>query len=393
MHYGDALKLSLFPAGRRLRQHIGEDNFSLFQDKAIEFFDVQNTVFDNHRDVHSCALNIRGYPVFEISESKLRVLIDELYSNFIQRNQVLTKTRVVAVTKERHGFLVGYYKDRIYHEQNFDVIVIGTGRSGFYDALHWMDSLGIEVSPSPISAGVRLECPAKFLLPLYNIHKDFKFSKFYGGTKVKSFCFSSAGPFGGRLKFCNYQDQFAEPMIFLDGHASSETPVMNKEGEPVGNFALLAQLEGFDAIDFINRIIRDRYIAQNSGHPIWQPLSQLLEVSEGYCADFPPSVNDARRGDVTALLGKEIIQPIVESIKDIVDFLSQELASNKVDIIRNINIIAPEVEFFWSKPSISQFFETNIRNCFVIGDVAGIAQGNIQASVSGHAAAYCISRR
>jgi len=270
----------------------------------------------------------------------------------------------------------------------FDKVIFSTGRAGFNTLNNIMDNLEVDRQSPNISIGIRIEMPHYLLKPIYNIHKDFKFSKIYKGMKVKSFCFSSGISAGGRLKYCHYQSEFSRPVIFLDGHSHVETGIKSK-APTHGNFALLVQMPRSFDYNWLSTVFVEKYFQLSRGKPV---VSSLASFLANYSEDDAPrtSVSDFVREDIRKLIPGDALIALRESVVEIMQRLSNLCGESIEQIISSSSVYAPDVEFFWPTVEVSSGFETSVPGFYVVGDSAGVAQGNVQAGISGISAAYDI---
>ena len=393
MHYGDSIKLSKFPAGRRLREHIGLEDFEHYQRLAEAFFGFEESAYSVGNSGPLDSLDIRRYPVAEVGESRLAGLIDRLHDKLLSECKIMMNARVINIERKSNGgFLLYSSHDNTQYQHDSEIVIIGTGRSGITDTVGMLHRLGVKTSPPSFSIGIRLELPAIFLESMYLAHPDFKYSKYYNGSKVKSFCFSSSSTRGGRIKFCHYQDQFSEQVVFLDGHSHVETEIPpSQEARALGNFALLIQRRMDDPEWWIASKLVPKYKSLYAGKPFYEPLVEFMEMPKQ--PRFLPSVTDLRHGRVSDLFDKDVVVILQDAIRELFSILAKNSGVDYSVLLSSTNVIAPELECFWPTVQVSESFETDIHGLYVIGDAAGIAQGIIQAATSGFAAANHVGLR
>jgi uncharacterized protein len=395
LQYGDAIKLSRYPAGRRLKALLG-DSYRLLELEAINFFSTLESEFTQSKIDWLGNFQIRSYPVAEISEDRLSKLLINKYLFLSQKHDVRLKTRVINITGFDSGYQITSECNGTLTNDNFDAVIVAVGRSGIVDAAQWFTCNNIKTKPGSLSIGVRFELPTSLLKPLYNIHKDFKYSDRQYGTKIKSFCFSAHPDTGGVIKYCNYQDQFQSPVIFLDAHTNVNKSVQSDSKECKGNFALLFQIQTeCSARDWVNTSFVSKYSKLFDGKPIWQPIQELIDENSKSKIDtsIQPSVKDIYRGNINSLLADEIVQPILSSYRSLCTEASRINGDSISKYYDKTIVMAPAVEFMWDTVDVSSSFETNARNFFVLGDCAGVAQGILQAAISGISAAQAILHR
>jgi uncharacterized protein len=395
LQYGDAIKLSRYPSGRRLKSLLG-DSYHLLELEAMKFFSTSTSEFTQSNNDWLGNFQVRSYPVAELSEDRLANFLINKYKLLKQKHDVRLKTRVINIIPFNTGYQITSVCNGIFKCDNFDAVIVAVGRSGITDASKWFISNNIKLTPGTLSIGLRFELPTYLLEPLYNIHKDFKFSSKQNGAKIKSFCFSAHPSTGGVIKYCNYQDQFQSPVILLDAHTNISKSRQNDGEERMGNFALLFQIQSnCSSHDWINTSFISKYSKLFDGRPIWQPILELINENNGSRVDVlnQPSVKDISRGSIESLLSGEVIQPILSSYHSLCKEASRISGNSIFEYYYKTIVMAPAVEFIWDTVEVSSSFETNARNFFVLGDCAGLAQGILQATISGISAAKEISHR
>lgn len=375
IHWGDAIKLSRFPSGRRLAALLG-DNYPALEQRAMLLFGVNGACFSDS-NLRTGMEGLRPYPVAELSEAEVQLWLLARHAAAIP--YLRTRSRVLNVEQRVNGgfTVVSSAPSRDRRTEEFDAVIVATGRAGVSDCASWVSRIGVDRRAGTPSIGLRFELPVELLGPLYRIHRDYKISLLRGGLKVKSFCFSSHLENGGRLKYCHYQDQFGSPAIFLDGHMNG---LDSDHASPVGNFALLVQTPQAEADASIFR-----YLSRFGGRPIWQPLVELISSSIGAKGSdqIRPSVCDIVRGDIRELFASSHLDVILAAFKEISETIAALTGLTDADVIAQTTVIAPAYEFFWDEIDVSPCFESNVKNLFFAGDCAGVAQGNLQAVISG----------
>lgn len=390
LHVDNAIKLSRFPSGRRLRSVLGME-YECFEREAMSFFETSPADYVEGSNPIGDILTPRQYPVAEVGESRLSSWITKTYKTLTRSCQIRLNTRVLGITATGREFEVISSKKRVINLDRFDVVLMASGRSGINDANDWFHSTGVKRSIGRPSIGIRIELPGDLLRPLYEMHRDFKFTDHRWSHKVKSFCFCGKPDMGGRIKYCHYQDQFIAGVVFIDGSTSIDG--MHHSGY-TGNFALLAQIatEGLSGRDWLNKVFIPCYIRASDGQPVWQPLSELVS-DRNTLVDVRSSVACMRRGAVDSIIPRNILNDLIASYDLIARFAAQRSAFALEEYWDKAVVMAPVAEFAWDRVETISRLETSIPGLYVIGDSAGLAQGNLQAAIGGFAAASQIIDR
>ena len=85
--------------------------------------------------------------------------------------------------------------------------------------------------------------------------------------------------------------------------------------------------------------------------------------------------------------GSQDTHPEILASFDVCQIIAKANQISVDKVISQGNVVAPELEFFWPTVTVNQRLETPLNNLYVIGDAAGIAQGNLQAAICGITAA------
>lgn len=415
MHYGDGVKLSLMPSGRRLIHLFGEETAYSLADTAAEVllaFTQRRPVFRGEKvfqDIQDVFaqynLSIREFPVAVISESELKRIIDGLYAYLSTRITMLLETSVtniceiqeyeyrVTARNRKNGYIAFYSRN----------VVFATGRRGLVDTQKLLEKLAIPMHPPKASIGVRFEMRSQYLEAAGFVHPDMKVSqRNETENKTKTFCFCG-GYNGGRIKFTNYQQAFGDPIIMLDGHETCERQPVDRD--LAGNFGLLCQIDESEknTADWLERAVLTPYRRISGGRPVVQRLRTFFNrVPEPMnwqelrtSLPFEPSVIDLVIGPVYELFPERAHSTIVQNFCQLMGpILRVAGSSNEVsDLLDEILVIGLELEFLWKQIAIDVHCETPQRGIFVVGDSAGLAQGIIQAMMMGMQAARGISER
>lgn len=409
MHYGDGVKLSLYPSGRRLADLYGETRTRALSLEAFELLskyagDPINLRGEDIPAPMRAAFDARGmdlrpYPVGVVGENNLEGIIEGIHHDLAAKVDIRTDTAVVNIQSIDDGYrLVTEDRAKKQSELFARAVVLATGRRGIVHIDRILERLDVTTEPPTPSIGVRFEMRSSLLRTVGLGHPDLKVSQRHKSQeyKSKSFCFCG-GSNGGRIKYTNYQSSFGPPIITLDGHETldREQPA---DRELAGNFGLMCQLAEGDEVtakSFQDQLF-GRYREIADGRPITQRLRTFEAKTEeptgwhelAEALPFEPTVNDLRTGPVHALLTAEQHEVIMRGFRElmapILDVAGESRATD--DLLDEILVIGLEAEFLWSRVVLDEHSQTGQPNLFVVGDAAGYAQGVIQAMVMGLAA-------
>jgi len=403
MHYGDGVKLSKFPSGRRLSEVLGADRADRIMSEAIGLL-LGGAVPDFSSPlVETSVGDLKRYPVASLSSADVRSMITRL--DAIIRNvgtiDLHLNTRAVNIERAEGRFVVhATTSSERSHVFKSATVVVATGRRGFLWWRKQLRDLGIVFTPPSPSIGFRFDCPKELLVGPSACHPDFKTTIYRNGFKFKTFCFC-AGPGGGRIKFTDYG-----PFTLLDGH----TVVEEENPLPSANFALLAQLRHSNGspwtFEEIDSTVIAPYVSLNPerpGKPIIQSYSDFKNstLSCGTLERLAQQtgrelyLRDLRFANIATLLSVDLHRAYCEVLDELLERFT-ELSypgvrpSQWQKFIARTAVMALELEGLWDEVAVDGNMRTSIDGLFVIGDCAGIAQGILQGATAGVQAAHAI---
>lgn len=404
MHYGDGIKLSLLPSGRRLLDLFGE---AIAMDLCLESLellapDVAPDEFAggqlraaSRAAFASAGLHVREYPVAVVGEARLSGMIERLHGKVHAAAQVrlLTELRSIKATSDESGFSLNLAHDGVESNVTTRTVILATGRKGLRVTQDVLSTFDVRTTPPQPSIGVRLEMAASHVARAGHEHPDLKITQRHDGCKVKTFCFCG-GSNGGRIKFTRYTDAFAQPVILLDGHATTDRPAVLRE--LAGNFGLMVQLGDTSSVERI----MDRYIELSGGRPMAQTMDDFFAARKPMYSwpqlslrlPFEPSVADLQVGPLYSLFDDRVMGALRASADRVLDGVST-VGGKERPHPRDVLVVGPELEFFWDEVALTNTCETDQAGLYVVGDAAGLAQGVIQAGMMGMAAGRVAAQR
>lgn len=412
MHYGDGVKLSMPPSGKRLLELMGEQPAVDLAKWAME---TMTAPLEERPDARGDdigeetrgsfarhGLTVKEYAVTTLGESDLRTVLESLHDSVDRSVDYRHHSRVAAVTEFEDGFKVTYTSFGRDYTVDAANVVFATGRAGLTSTQVMLKDLRVQSRPPRPSVGVRFEMPAQHLATVGYVHPDVKVSSLSATQiKAKSFCFCG-GSNGGRIKFTRYQSEFPFDVITLDGH---ETLERESGDRPLAaNFGLLVQGPEAGSVEDaeFQRQIFGRYRELSRGRPAVQTLRSFVE---GVCdkrtwpeimaqLPFEPSVADLTSAPVHELFTDFQRRTLSEEFnRFMAPILELEYGDQPSRLLDEVIVIGLEAEFLWDEVAVSAAAETSVPGIFVAGDAAGLAQGIIQAMMLGAAAGREIARR
>lgn len=392
IHYGDGVKLSKFPSGRRLAELLGPERANALSDDALER--LCGSVLPDFRGASPgvMPLVVKDYPVTSLSSAQVRSVIEQLYERMTTSSRVTVcmATEVVSLRPhERRGFVARVRSAGGGEQVTARQVVAAVGRRGQRWWAGQIRELGLEFTPPAPSVGVRFEAPTSLLSAGAAVHDDFKTTLVRHGVKVKTFCFC-AGPGGGRIKFTDYGDH-----TLLDGHVIPESGASG-----IGNFALLAQLrdEGGRPRDaaWVDTHLLAPYRALRSdrpGKPVlqWYPDFRNQRLTCTDLAEFTrhaghaPTLRDYQVADLAGILPADVHAALCTVFEELITaFVGRPLTDREA---RQVAVIGLELENLWDELALTDGMETSLPGLHAAGDCTGLAQGILQSAVAGLAAA------
>jgi uncharacterized FAD-dependent dehydrogenase len=408
MHYGDGAKLSLLPSGRRLIPHLGEERAHELCATAFEWLTAplhaEPVLLGEHLSQGALSafaankLQIREYPVAVLGESDLRAVIDGWHADLAPALELWHTAELVDAEPHPDGLLLTVSTSHGQRQLTADHLVLATGRRGVTSTTALLQRLGIRTELPDISIGVRLEMAVYLLEAIGEEHPDLKVSQLDHAQKIKSFCFCG-GPNGGRIKLTNYQAAFGDSVITLDGHETTERPCGDRP--LASNFGLLCQVqERGNALEARDSFI-GTYRELNQGRPFAQSLRAFLDRTAdpgdwpalAARMPFQPSIQDLSAGRVDRLFTDPEHASLVAGFRRFMGGILAHSGGTLTvdDVLDDVLVVGPEMEFLWEKPQLNADFQVPDLPVYVVGDAAGIAQGIVQAAMTGIAAGRAIT--
>jgi uncharacterized protein len=413
IHYGDAVKLSQLPSGRRLRQALGpsvDAHFSsaihLVEDtikQAVRFTFPSET---EHLPVPAPKnFHFKAYPVGSLPAATVRTMLEHLHDRLTEAPDIDLRQEVSVVDIQPNtsgGYDAILQPLRGGRETvTADQVVIGTGRAGLLWWRATLRKLGLAYELPQPSVGLRFEMNHRLLQRAAVLHPDYKVTQICEDKKLKSFCFC-AGSGGGRLKCTDYG-----PFALLDGHVQDAEDLEVTPRVPA-NFALLYQVPQLPAGDDPFPYMMQRYVEvyrrlrpERPGKPVAQLYADFRRRRAGSTTwsdleaqlDHDPCIRDLVPARVDALFDSAEHQAFVtafERFMDVVLAYAPDVASDAID---NALVVALELEGLWDTVVTDVHMESSLPGLFVTGDALGQAQGILQAMTTGVAAAHRIVER
>ncbi|MEM4869328.1 MAG: NAD(P)/FAD-dependent oxidoreductase [Desulfurococcaceae archaeon] len=291
---------------------------------------------------------------------------------------IFTLTPVERVEKSQEGLFKltttrgDYYARRV---------LLAPGRGG----AHWFrqvaETLGIEVEPTPLDIGVRVEVPYYVAEHVTSVNFDPKiilYTKSYDDM-VRTFC---TNPQGYVLK-----EQYEDGTVGVNGATFNTAKSKNT------NFALLVTLKltvPYQDVLELGKSIARIATKVGMGKPLIQRLGDLEKGRRSTWerisrSIITPTLRDVTPGDISLVLPHRVVANIVEAIERL-DTVYPGLASPQT------LIYAPEIKYYSVRARVNKDFETSVPGVYAAGDGAGLSRGINGAAATGILAARGIAK-
>ncbi|MEM4061975.1 MAG: NAD(P)/FAD-dependent oxidoreductase [Desulfurococcaceae archaeon] len=291
---------------------------------------------------------------------------------------IFTLTPVERVEKSQEGLFKltttrgDYYARRV---------LLAPGRGG----AHWFrqvaETLGIEVEPTPLDIGVRVEVPYYVAEHVTSVNFDPKiilYTKSYDDM-VRTFC---TNPQGYVLK-----EQYEDGTVGVNGATFNTAKSKNT------NFALLVTLKltvPYQDVLELGKSIARIATKVGMGKPLIQRLGDLEKGRRSTWerisrSIITPTLRDVTPGDISLVLPHRVVANIVEAIERL-DTVYPGLASPQT------LIYAPEIKYYSVRAKVNKDFETSVPGVYAAGDGAGLSRGINGAAATGILAARGIAK-
>ncbi len=250
-------------------------------------------------------------------------------------------------------------------------VILAVGRAGS----DWLEAMckkhNIASFPAPIDIGVRYELPDEVM---QEVNENLYEGKFIGfpkpsGDKVRTFCQNPSGWVSA--------ESYKGDLTTANGHACKESKSSNT------NLALLASidLKGVKNPIESSRMMVRAINQQGEGQILIQRLGDLLKCRPSTAAELKknsvmPTLSAVVPGDITSCMPYRVVKDIVEFIKMLDNVIPGFAGEDNL-------LYAPEIKFYSNRLTISNSFETSIKNLHAIGDGCGLTRGLMMASASG----------
>lgn len=169
IHYGDGVKLSKFPSGRRLAELLGPERAHTLSDQALDR--LCGTAVPVFRGTlpGSLSFDVKDYPVASLSSAQVRRVIDRLHDRLTVSDRVTMRLASETTSlrpDERRGFTARLRTSGGEEQIIARQVVAAVGRRGQRWWARQIRGLGLDFTAPAPSVGVRFEAPPASYTPV-----------------------------------------------------------------------------------------------------------------------------------------------------------------------------------------------------------------------------------
>ncbi len=253
-----------------------------------------------------------------------------------------------------------------------EVTVVATGRRGADWLERICDEYGVEHVAGTVDVGVRVEVKNEVMQHINRALYESKLVGYPGPfkNKVRTFCQNP----GGFVSQENYDDNLA----VVNGHSYKDLKTENT------NLSILCS-HNFSVpfnqpIEFAKKI-GELSNMLGAGHILVQRFGDILAGKRTWSHELAhcsvrPTLIDAVAGDITSAMPYRTVISIVNFIKAM-DEVAPGFAG--YDTL----LYSPELKFYSNRVKMDEYFNTNVKDLYCLGDSSGWTRGLMMASAMG----------
>lgn len=352
-------KLSLYPAGSGLLSVFGDEEYckwlysyviKIMKEFGLDIPNNYETIPIPNMPLND-STKIKYYNSYPVTRSKMNHFVRAVQDFLKHRTVLKMNHRVMSIQKNRHWELL-FGDGSIVRSQK---IAISTGEFGYRWWNEVANKLGVKRINSSLDIGIRIEFPADQLEKYWPYHKDLKIiTKAPDGSELRTYCVLK----NGIVVPCYYGDYTVLDGISDVNSCLAGMTIFNRVDEDT---------LGIDKVSYANQYLKSFY--SNNMTPQSCSAFQFLNTDRWRQFAFE--------------------RQIYENLKFGLHTISQYLGIDQNLILK---VHAPVIDNLWKKCDVSDYFETSVRDIYIMGDATGIARGIMQSAVTGVAVANGIKR-
>ena len=373
---GDIHKYIGIEKTKQLIDYVDDIYVSFGADKHLEGIDYKEEVAKIMNKAKKENISLVNIPIRHIGTEKSHELYLKIEKCLLDNNIEIKFNTCVDDLIVENNTIKGVKTTNLLSQAKQDyyasVVILGVGRKG----ANWLSDMclkhNIKRTSGIVDIGIRYELSDKVM---QDVNKYMYEAKFISRPtpfkdKVRTFCQNPSGFVASEV----YDDN----ITLVNGHSYKEKKSTNT------NLAILVS-HHFN-YPFNKPIEYGRNVAKNlnslgDGNIVVQRLGDIYRGKRTWPEELEnnsvkPTLKTAVAGDITYALGYRTMTDILEFIRSLDKVI--EGFANPDNLL-----YGPEIKFYSNKLTISNNFETSIKNLYSIGDGGGLTRGLMMASASG----------
>jgi hypothetical protein len=338
----------------------------------------QHKIMEIHNKSVRAGLKFIPSVIRHLGTERCRMILKDIKEHLSNRIEIALNTEVID-WREEDGMVRGILTDKG-ESYAARYVILAPGRQG----AKWLRRCALKhklnLSNNPIDIGARIEFPAAVTDELTEEIYEGKFI-YYSKTfddPVRTFCMNPHG---------EVVTEQIDGIVTVNGHSYEKHRTNNTNvallvstnftkpfNDPLSYGRYLAQLAN---------LIGDGVIVQRLGDLRSGRRSNETRIRKG---TVDPSLKSATPGDLSFVLPYRYLQNIIEML-DALGSLYSGINSH------HTLLYGVEVKFYSQRIQLSNRFESEVANLFMIGDGAGITRGLVQSASCGIVVAEEIAER
>lgn len=323
-------------------------------------------------------LEFGSYPLRHIGSDGVRDLIIG-HMKWLRDSGVdaLTRATVDSLIYEKGEVKGVVVRDNVNAEMRYisaDNVVVASGLQGSPWLERELKLMGIELGSGPAGFGIRVECPADVLRPVFDDFYDFKLILERGDLSYRSFCCNQEG-------WIVNENHYPMGVRNVNGHSYLE-PSLRSDSS---NFAVICKVpQGY--VENPQEVVRSMARAVNSlsgGHP---GVQRTIDYVRGESSEFDPEVKDSSRTNFQSRGSVNIRDGLITDIADGFSEFLTEMNKALSGVVSSESVLyAPEIKYYGKKVPVDfdSWKVDGVEGLYVVGNASGYLDSFVSAGLSG----------
>jgi uncharacterized FAD-dependent dehydrogenase len=197
---------------------------------------------------------LRLFPVYHIGTDYLHEIGKAWYQYLVDKGvKFKWNVEVNAIDFENDRVLSKSTNDELLHEDRYDKLIFGVGKSGIDFAQALSDQYELPTEPKSVQIGVRFEAPQKYFQKLIDISYDFKLYQKFDNVSLRSFCTNN------NAAYVAVEETYGD--VTYNGHAKKGEEFRND----MTNFGILMEIKGIEDPFKWSRDVVQKLQSNNTG--------------------------------------------------------------------------------------------------------------------------------